>query len=269
MRSGYVRHLTLPCAPRHGELLYDPGNFHRARPMSEAALPPPTTEQERKLAARVAELTELLGHLANCWDDERRQLARQLHDNLGSSMTALTMHLGLLAQQLPAEGKARDRAAQMKNLLATIIETNRAMQLALWNDKLEFLGIKAALTELASLFGPEQGLAVRASLPDDDVRCSREQGVLLLRCAEEGLRAVQAYAHASEAELILDDDGDQLMLTVRDNGARPPEGAADWPACHGLRLLRERARLLGGTLALSARAERGAALTLILPRTPT
>lgn len=233
--------------------------------MSEAVTPTPATEQERQLAARVAELTSLLGRLANCWDDERRQLARQLHDNLGSSMTALAMHLGLLMQQLPDGGKARERAAQMKNLLTTIIETNRQMQLALWNDKLEFLGIKAALAEVAAQFGPEHGFAVHANLPDEEVPCSREQGVLLLRCAEEGLRNAQAHAKASEAVIVLDDNGGQLMLTVRDNGAGPQYGVAGQPG-DGLRLLRERALLLGGTLELAAHPEGGAALTLVLPR---
>jgi signal transduction histidine kinase len=234
--------------------------------MTASAPPVPPTEREQQLTARVTELTELLGHLANCWDDERRLLARQLHDNLGSSMTALTMHLGLLAQQLPAEGKARDRAGQMKQLLNTIIETNRQMQLDLWNDKLEFLGVKAALTELATQFGQEAGIRTRASLPDEDPQYTREQGVLLLRCAEEGLRNLQAHASASEAEIILDDDGDQAMLTVRDNGVGVREGAAEAPACHGVRLLRERARLLGGGLVLASRPEGGAALTLTLPR---
>lgn len=228
-------------------------------------VPAPTTELEQQLTARVAELTELLGHLANCWDEERRQLARQLHDNLGSSMTALTMHLGLLTQQLPAEGKARERAAQMKQLLTTIIETNREMQLALWNDKLEFLGIKAALTELANGFGAGHGIATRASLPDDDVQCTREQGVLLLRCAEEGLRNAATHASASQAELILDDDGEQAMLTVRDNGHGPRPDALHDLRCHDLRLLRERARVLGGTLTLAAHPDGGAALTLTLP----
>jgi signal transduction histidine kinase len=222
-------------------------------------------DHEQQLAARVAELSELLGYVATCWDDERRQLARQLHDNLGSSMTALTMHLGLLAQHLP-EGKVRDRAAQMKTLLGTIIETNRRMQLELWNDKLEFLGIKAALSELSTQFGADQGITTRASFPDEDPEYTREQGVLLLRCAEEGLRNVAAHAHASEAEIILDDDGDQAMLTVRDNGAGVSCQAEASPACHGIRLLRERARLLGGTLVLSTRPEGGAALTLTLPR---
>ncbi|GAB3458560.1 hypothetical protein GCM10027321_14360 [Massilia terrae] len=226
--------------------------------------PTPPTENAEQLAARVAELSDLLGYLANCWDDERRLLARQLHDNLGSTMTALTMHLGLLTQQLP-EGKARERATQMKQLLALIIDTNRQMQLALWNDKLEFLGVKAALAEATAQFGDEHGITARASLPDEDPHYSREQGVLLLRCAEEGLRNVASHAQASEAEVILDDDGDQAMLTVRDNGVGPAGDPESGTFCHGLRLLRERARLLGGSLVLTRRPEGGTALTLTIP----
>jgi len=217
-------------------------------------------------AARAAELTELLGHLTHCWDDERRQLARKLHDSLGSSMTALTMHLALLSQHLH-EQPQRDRAAQMKQLLNNIIETNRKMQLALWNDKLEFLGPKAAIAELVAEWGREHGVKARASLPDDDPEFTREQGVALLRCAEEGLRNVLAHAQASAVEVILDDDGEQAMLTVRDDGVGPADGVPGSFSCHGLRMLRERARLLGGTLTLGRGPEgAGAALTLILPK---
>jgi signal transduction histidine kinase len=217
-------------------------------------------------AARAAELAELLGHLTNCWDEERRQLARRLHDSLGSSMTALTMHLALLSQHLQ-EQPQRDRAAQMKQLLNNIIETNRKMQLALWNDKLEFLGPKAAIAELVSEWGREHGIKARASLPDEDPDYSRPQGVTLLRAAEEGLRNVLAHASASRVEVILDDDGDQAMLTVIDDGVGPGNGASNPSlSCHGLRLLRERARLLGGTLTLGAGPEGGTALRLVLPK---
>jgi signal transduction histidine kinase len=219
-------------------------------------------------AARAAELAELLGHMTALWDDERRQLARKLHDSLGSSMTALTMHLALLSQHLH-EQPQRDRAAQMKQLLNNVIETNRKMQLALWNDKLEFLGPKAAIAELVSEWGREHGIKARASLPDDDPDFTREQGVALLRCTEEGLHNVLTHAQASTVEVILDDDGDQAMLTVRDDGVGPAGGAAAPMSCHGLRLLRERARLLGGTLTLGSGPDgAGAALTLVLPKKP-
>jgi signal transduction histidine kinase len=233
----------------------------------KASVPQPAAPtQDGDPAARVAELTELLAHLTACWDEERRQLARRLHDSLGSSMTALTMHLGLLSSHLK-EQPQRDRAAQMKQLLNNIIETNRKMQLALWNDKLEFLGPKAAIAELVAEWGQEHGIKARASLPDEDPAYSRAQGVALLRCAEEGLRNVAAHAGASEVEVILDDDGDQAMLTVRDNGVGPGAAPGSLLSCHGLRLLRERAQMLGGTLTLGPGLDgRGAALTLILPR---
>lgn len=228
----------------------------------------PDPEIERQVAARTAELTDMLAWLANGWDQERRQLARQLHDSLGSSMTALTMHLALLTQNLPADGKARERAAQMKTLLAGIIETNRKMQLDLWNDKLEFLGLRAALAELVPAFGAERGLQARASLPEDDGAWSREHGVLLLRCAEEGLRNAAAHARATRVDVILDDDGEMSMLTVRDDGVGPCDDAlARAPAgCHGLRLLRERARHLGGNLTLGRSETGGAILQMTLPR---
>lgn len=223
-------------------------------------------ELERLVAERTAALTELVAHLMTCWDDERRLLARKLHDSLGSSMTALTMHLGLLSKGL-TDVKALDRAQQMKTLLNSIIETNRKVQLNLWNDKLEFLGIKAALSELVAEFGQEHGITARVSLPDDDDAYPRAQGVALLRCAEEGLRNALDHARATSVNVILDDDGEQLMLTVRDNGVglarpAPPESLR----CHGLRLLRERARALGGSVALGRVDGGGTALTMILPR---
>jgi signal transduction histidine kinase len=155
----------------------------------------------------------------------------------------------------------------MKQLLTNIIETNRKMQLTLWNDKLEFLGPKAAIAELVSEWGREHGIKARASLPDEDPAYTRAQGVALLRCAEEGLRNIAAHAGAKKVDVILDDDGDQAMLTVRDDGAGPGDGNAPAPGCHGLRLLRERARVLGGTLTLGSGPDGvGTALTMILPR---
>lgn len=223
-------------------------------------------EVERRVAERTAALTELLGHLTTCWDDERRQLARKLHDSLGSSMTALTMHLALLTQQMPQEKVLQNRTAQMKTLLMNIINTNRDMQLAIWNDKLEFLGVKSALAELVTEFGVQHHMQARISLPDEDSSYQREQGVALLRVVEEGLRNVLAHASATEVDIILDDNDEEIMLTVRDNGIGPAHYDRASLACHGIRMLAERARYLGGSLTLGPAPERGAALTVVLPR---
>ncbi|MES2348880.1 MAG: ATP-binding protein [Pseudomonadota bacterium] len=221
-------------------------------------------------ALRSADLSDLLGHLHTCWDNERRSLSRQLHDSLGSSLTALTMHLGLLMQKMPQEPALQDRAAHMKKLLLQIVETNRQMQLKLWNDKLEFLGVHVALGELVAQFGEQHRLAARCSLPEDELQCPRSHGIVLLHTLEEALRNIAAHAQASEVDVIVDDNEDEVMLTVKDNGIGLPGPVAavlgQVSGKFGLRMARERAAYLGGTLTLASGAERGVTLTMILPK---
>lgn len=221
--------------------------------------------QEHQEASRSADLSELLGHVQTCWDEQRRSLSRQLHDSLGSSLTALTMHLGLLMQKLPQEPALQERGLQMKQLLLQIVNTNREMQHQLWNDKLEFLGVRVALAEQVALFTEQHQVTASCSLPDEELRCPRAHGVVLLHVLEEALRNVTTHASANRVEVVVDDNEDGVTLTVKDDGVGPG-GAAD-PAAgkFGLRLARERAVYLGGSLCLSAGAERGAVLTLTLP----
>ena len=222
---------------------------------------------EHDNAQRVADLSELLGHVNASWDDERRQLARQLHDSLGSSLTALTMHLGLLVQQLPPEPALQQRTVQIKQLLQTIVENNRDMQAALWNDQLEFLGAGIALSEAAQQFAQQHQITLRCSLPDDDLECAPGHGLALLRALEEGLRNIAAHAKASSIDLIVDDNDDLLMLTLKDDGIGLHGHAQTDLGLHGLRLVRERVRHLGGTLTLTQNPVRGASLTVTLPKT--
>jgi len=222
--------------------------------------------EDQHSALRAADLSDLLGHVNTCWDNERRALARQLHDSLGSSLTALTMHLGLLTAKLPQEPALLDRATQMKNLLHTIIETNRQMQHRLWNDKLEFLGIRVALSEQVAQFGEQHGVTARCSLPDEEPMVPRSHAVVLLRTLEEGLRNIAAHAGATEVDVIVDDNEDEIMLTVKDNGVGLDGQPADTTGKYGLRVVRERAVYLGGTLTLNTHPDGGSALTVILPK---
>lgn len=237
--------------------------------MSEPANQDTPPGAPQPLDTRTADLSELLGHVHTSWDNERRSLSRQLHDSLGSSLTALSMHLSLLAVKMPQEQALIDRTGVMKQLLANVIETNRQMQLKLWNDKLEFLGVNVALSELAAQFSAQHQIEVRCSLPEDELMCPREFGVALLRTLEEALSNIAAHAHATEVAVIVDDNDEALMITVKDNGVGMPSlpDGSD-TSKHGLRSLRERVRYLGGELTLGAGMGPGTALTVTLPRPP-
>lgn len=217
-------------------------------------------------AQRAADLSELLGHVNTSWDNERRLLSRQLHDSLGSSLTALTMHLSLLTHKMPQETALLERAATMKQLLLNVIETNRQMQMKLWNDKLEFLGVNVALSELAAQFAEQHKLTVRCSLPEDELSGPRSVGVALLRTLEEALANIAAHAQASEVDIIVDENDEEVMLTVKDNGVGLPTPLPAEMSKHGLRSVRERVQYLGGTLSLATGPQGGATLTVIVPR---
>ena len=234
--------------------------------MSAQKNPDPHTEVAQAAALQGAELSELLGHVNSCWDDERRTLARQLHDCVGSSLTALTMHLSLLARQLPADPALLDRAAQMKQLLLSVIDQNRQMQLKLWNDKLEFLGVCVALDELATQFGEQYQIVVRCSLPETEPACPPGYGVALLRTLEVALNNIAAHAQASEVDIILDDNDEALVLTVKDDGVGLRPDYAAQAGTYGLRMLRERLRHLGGALTLAGDGGHGTTLAATLPR---
>lgn len=238
--------------------------------MSVPAPQPPPAAHGQQDDLRSADLSDLLGHVHTCWDNERRSLSRQLHDSLGSSLTALTMHLGLLMQKMPQEAALQDRAAHMKQLLLQIVETNRQMQIKLWNDKLEFLGVRVALGEAVEQFGQQHQLTARCSLPEEELNCPRSHGIVLLHTLEEALRNIVAHARASEVDVIVDDNEDEVMLTVKDDGVGLEGPVAvllgQVSGKFGLRTARERAAYLGGTLTLSNGAERGVTLTMILPK---
>ena len=219
---------------------------------------------------RIADLSELLGHVNASRDQERRVLARHMHDSLGSSLTALTMHIGLLAEQMPLDPALQQRTAQIRQLLQGLVENNRALQTTLWNDKLEFLGPAVALADAADQFAGQHQMTVRCSLPDDDLACSPEHGVALLRALEEGLGNIAAHAKAGSVDVIVDDNDEVLMLTVKDDGiglqGGAPANLQGLHGLHGLRLVRERVRHLGGTLTLTQNPGRGASLTVTLPK---
>lgn len=232
--------------------------------MSVPATPPqdpPSSAPERQ---RAADLSELLGHVSNCWDNERRSLSRQLHDSLGSSLTALTMHLGMLAHKLPDDPDLQGRAAQMKQLLHNIIDVNRQMQSRLWNDKFEFLGVSVALRSLVEEFSEQQPqLQTSCCLPGGEPDCPSRHGLVLLRALEEGLSNVVAHAAAGSVEVRLEDLPGAIVLSVRDDGAGLREQQR---AGFGLRVVRERAHDLGGSLILANHPDGGACLTLSLPK---
>jgi len=221
---------------------------------------------EKLVETRTQEVRELIGHLQATREDEKRAIARELHDDLGSSLTALNMHLAILFQQLPDDLAITDRIVQIKALLQTITTTKRRIQSGLRPDKLDIFGIKTALTDQALEFETYTGVPCAISLPDEDIKYSSQVEISLFRMVQEALNNIAKHAQASRVDIILDDNDEEIYLTIRDNGKGIAMQISPYRSTHGLRGMRERVTYLGGTIAIDSAPGAGTCIRIKLPK---
>jgi PAS domain S-box-containing protein len=233
----------------------------------EDALKAHETQLEALVKARTAEVRELIGHLESTREEEKRAIARELHDDLGSALTALNMHLAILFQQMPAEPKLTERAVQIKALLSSVTQTTRRIQVGLRPDKLDTFGLKVAIADQALEFENYTGVVCHASLPDEELSYPSSFDIALFRMVQEALNNIAKHAAATRVDVVLDDTDDEIILSIRDNGIGMPTGQPAGSMRHGLRGMRERAGYLGGDVRIVSAAGKGTSVIITLPKT--
>ncbi|NKI70744.1 PAS domain-containing protein [Collimonas pratensis] len=235
------------------------------RKRAEDSLKQRELELERTIAHRTALLRELANHMETIREEEKRAIARELHDNMGASLTALSMHLEGVYKILPENEHWQNRQGQMQTLLSSLVATTRRIQTELRPNMLELFGLKAAIVEQLEDFGARTEILCKSSLPDEDITIDHRIEIAVYRMLQEILNNVSKHAHASQVEVILDIDEDRLALTVRDNGVGMSQERFENTSTHGLRGLNERATYLGGKVRFSAAKDKGTAVVIELP----
>jgi PAS domain S-box-containing protein len=239
------------------------------RKRMEDALKAHETQLEALVAARTFEVSELIGHLETTREEEKRSIARELHDDLGAALTALNMHLSLIFQQMPPEPKFTERSVKIKALLSSITDATRRIQNGLRPDKLDVFGVKIAIAEQAAEFEKYTGVVCNVNLPDDQLSYAPRVDIALFRIVQEALNNIAKHAKATHVDVVLDDVDDEIILTVRDNGVGiPAVDPGGVTTTHGLRGMRERVAYLGGTVRLSGAEGRGTTIVITIPKTP-
>jgi signal transduction histidine kinase len=192
-----------------------------------------------------------------------------LHDDLGSALTALNMHLAILFQQIPAEPRLTERSVQIKALLSSVTQTTRRIQVGLRPDKLDIFGIKTAIADQVIEFENYTGVTCRASLPDEELAYAPQVDIALFRMVQEALNNVAKHANATHVDVVLDDNDENIILSIRDNGAGMPVCQSAATITHGLRGMRERAGYLGGDVKITSAPGHGTSIVVTLPKAAT
>lgn len=178
-------------------------------------------------------------------EGERRRVARELHDEVGQIFTAIMLQIENLAADAPLQLRAE--LDELRETARTGAYDVRRIAARLRPQVLDDLGLHSALTALATGFADQTGLLVDRRL--EPVALDDEQELVVFRVAQEALTNVARHARAARVSLSLTRDGDAALLCVRDDGRGLPAGAED--SSSGIRGMRERALLIGATLAFA------------------
>ncbi len=220
-------------------------------------------EQER--AGRA--LRRLQASVVEAREEERRRIARELHDELGQRLTALKMEVSGLAARagLPSvEAPVRGMLAMLDETVAAVRRIASDLRPLMLDD----LGLNAAIEWLARDTARRTGIDITVQLAALPEPLDGRLATALYRMVQEGLTNVVRHAQASHVQVQLRCEADAVVLTVADDGVGLPEPAAVREDAYGLLGLRERVAMLGGTVTTSNRAGGGALLGVRVPLVP-
>lgn len=204
-------------------------------------------------------LHELSGRLLRLQDDERRRIARELHDTTSQNLAALAMNLALLRHALPEPAPKVDRLlVDCAGLADRCTQEIRTLSYLLHPPALDMMGLPGALREYVEGFGRRSGLTVDFSAAEDFGRLPPEVETALFRVVQEALGNVHRHSGSATARVALRRQGPDIMVEILDQGRGIPaqklssfhEGVAVLGV--GLAGMRERLRQLGGQLEIES-----------------
>jgi signal transduction histidine kinase len=227
-----------------------------------------TQRQHAETALRTSreQLRDLAAYLESVREEERTRIAREIHDELGQILTGLRFDLTRLASHLPAgQAGVGDDVRAMLTLVDSSIHSVRRIATDLRPSVLDNLGLVAALEWQAQEFQGRTGIACRFQVEEAEIGPDPKMDTAVFRICQETLTNVARHAAASQVTIRLREEAGALVLTVADNGRGITDLGLTNRTSLGLLGMRERARLLGGTVSIEGRPGGGTTVSVQIP----
>lgn len=211
------------------------------------------------------ERLQLLTRLVLAQEDERRRIARELHDQLGQQLTALRLTLETLT---PQSVDRREFRTQVETLQQLALQLDEDVAFRVWELRptaLKEHGLSVALTNYVHKWSKHFGIAARLDArPSTDEPLTPELETIVYRLAQEALNNVAKYARADRVDVVLERGPENVTLIIEDNGVgfEPSEAAG---AGLGLIGMRERASLVSAQLQIESAPGRGTTVFVRIP----
>ncbi|OPY69630.1 MAG: Oxygen sensor histidine kinase NreB [Syntrophorhabdus sp. PtaU1.Bin050] len=227
------------------------------------------TEQRRaeeELANSREQLRNLSIYLQSVREKESTRIAREIHDELGQSLTAIQMDLAWLDAHLPpGDLSLSTKVQRMKGLVDTTVDSVHRISTELRPILLDDLGLTAAMEWQVQEFEERTGVQCEARLDCKDNSIEKDLATTLFRIFQETLTNIARHAEATSVKVRLTQKGNELRLDVSDNGKGiTPEQAGD-PKSFGIVGIRERVNLWGGSVSITGKPQKGTTIKVRIP----
>ena len=230
------------------------------------------TELQRRLRESEHQLRRLAASLQAAREQERSELARELHDELGQTLTGLKLELTRTFRDLIARGNLGadmiDRVQSMVGAIEVATETVRRLATALRPPALDHLGLAAALELEAASVARRTGVRCRVTGTRRLMPLTPDQTIAIFRIVQEALTNVLRHANASAVRIAMRQSARAASVTIQDNGRGMTAGTIADPRSIGILGMRERADLVGARLTITSRPGKGTSVVVTIARPP-
>jgi len=217
-------------------------------------------ERTAELAAANEDLRQLSARLLYVQDEERRRLARELHDSVGQLLAAIGMNLGVVRSQSDKlDARGARAVSENAQLVEQVSREIRTISHLLHPPLLEIAGLASALRWYIDGFSERSKIKVDVEIPDDFERLPNETELAIFRIVQECLTNIHRHSGSETAAVFISQEASRLIVQVEDHGeGMPREKQRELTESNrsgvGFGGMRERVRQLGGTLEVKSQA---------------
>lgn len=221
---------------------------------------------QEQLRASHEQLRNLSLHLESAREEERTNMAREIHDELGQLLTGLKMDMSWMSKRLDrVEGSLVEKARAMDQLIDEAIQAVKRISAELRPGMLDHLGLAAAIEWQAQELEKRTAIKFEFRANPEEITLDPSRSTTLFRICQESLTNVIRHANATRVKITLKEEPDRIALRISDNGKGIEKEQLSDLKAFGLIGMRERARFWGGEVLITGTPGKGTVVAVSIP----